>query len=428
MTKKQRKFVEHGGQARILAGIGLRFMMLVAPVIAVALFAFIGFEMFHSAKGLALAGIPVISMGRPESIADVTVPNLDTPYNLPTQGGLLPNDRYLYGLRFHAAFRTTNPAANFPTGTQADAPWSIFERIQVSGTHRIRGVQETFIDIRGAELHEYNVYWYGRQPLNLPASIGTGANTVNDFRLFLELPFVPENMPWWEKVKYLLDAPNYDNLKLTIIVGSDKSIFTGQTTAPTFSGFGGTGTFTIFVSGYYALGGKAQFEGFVPARVWRTFIENISTDLTSSNSGTRLFNPNRGYALRSLLLKTGVKSGAVNAGENVYNTLSNSILNNVKVMRGIGRQIRHYRTFFEAQQDAAKSYDLAVQPDAGYALVDFANSQFLGEALNTKPYVAGPTGDVDLFVQADVTGAANQGAVLVMEELREKPIIIKSAA
>lgn len=368
--------------------------------------------------------VPIRALQRKEHLADIVLTTLDTVYNLPTQGGLLDNTYYLYGIELELAIRFTNPATNGPTGTQADAPYSFFERVTITGNHRIRGVQEPFFDIRGAELREYQVFWYLKEPFTQPASLSTAASANNDIRIVLKVPFVPENLPWWEKVKFLCDAPNYDSFKLNLTIGSDKSIFTGQTTAPTFTGFGGVGSPIVAVSAYRVLGGKNQLSGYVPGRVWRTFQEEL-VNLVNGGNQLRLFNINRGYLVTNLLLKTGVKSTAVNPGENVYNTLTNTALVNIILNRGTGRQIRKWRTFFSAQQDATISYQTAVQPDVGYALLPFSPDQYAGEALNTKQYITGPTGEIDVFLSGDCSAlGANGGEVLVTEELREAPFVI----
>lgn len=369
--------------------------------------------------------VPVRALQRKEHLADIVLGNLDQVYNMPTQGGLLDNTYYLYGIELEAAFRFTNPASGGPTGVQADGPFSFFERITITGNHRIRGVQEPFFDIRGAELHEYQLFWYSRQPYSTPASFSLLPNAANDFRFVLKIPFVPENLPWWEKIKFICDAPNYDSFKLNLTIGSDKSIFTGQTTSPVLAGYGGTGSPIVSVSAYRCLGGKNQFSGYVPGRPWRTFQEEL-VNLVAGGAQLRLFNINRGYLITNLLLKTGIKSTAVNPGENVYNSLSNTALVNIILNRGTGRQIRKWRTFYSAQQEAL-SYGAAVNPDTGYALLPFTPDEYAGEALNTKQYITGPTGEIDVFLSGDCSALGAGGAeVLVTEELREAPFMLST--
>jgi hypothetical protein len=60
-------------------------------------------------------------------------------------------------------------------------------------------------------------------------------------------------------------------------------------------------------------------------------------------------------------------------------------------------------------------------PQTGYALIDFAQRGRLAEALDTVGLVAGPSGDTDLYIQGDVTGAGNQAFLALVEELRGIP-------
>lgn len=371
--------------------------------------------------------VPVRALQRKEHLGDILITAFDAVFNMPTQGGLLDNTYFLYGIELEAAFRLTNPGAGNPTGVQADAPFSFFERITIVGNHRIRGVQEPFFDIRGSELHEYNLMWYNKQPFQTPTALNLAPGATNDFRWILKIPFCPENMPWWEKVKFLCDAPNYDSFKLNLTIGSDKSIFTGQTVAPTLGGIGGVGTASVFVSAYRALGGKNQFSGYVPGRVWRTFQEE-TVNLVAGGAQLRLFNINRGYLITTLLMKTGIKSAAVNPGENVYNSLSNTGLTNIILNRGTGRQIRKWRTYFSLRADGVTGFETGLDADTGFAWTSFTPDEYLGEAFNTKQYITGPTGEIDVFLSGDCAAlGAGAAELLVTEELREAPFILSNS-
>ena len=64
----------------------------------------------------------------------VGVINLTTPnasYTLPTQGGLIPSDKWLLSMQLRFEGRMTNPGANGPTGVLADAPYSLIESVCV---------------------------------------------------------------------------------------------------------------------------------------------------------------------------------------------------------------------------------------------------------------------------------------------------------
>lgn len=363
----------------------------------------------------------VNTVGRTEWIADISLPNLDTTYNLPTQGGLIPNDRFMFGLLLQFEGRITNAGANNPTGQQADAPFSLIDTVQVQGFHRLRGQQEQFINARGADLRELALIYTSRAPFN-QNSLSNGANATNDIRFFIPVFFPPMGVSLAQQVDYLLDAPNYDSLKLNLVYSDDQSVFTyGTRGAPAFSSFGsGAGNPRIRVSGIFAQAGQSQFANFVPARVWRYFAEDTSGDITASTTAARMINIPKGYRMRSMLLKTGVKSTAVAAGMNAYNTLSNTILANLKIMRGLNKQVRFYADQFAAREDCAMAY--SISPDTGFQLIDFAQHGSWHEALDLTGLAAGPSGDTDTYIQADTTGAANQGLMALWEELRGLPL------
>lgn len=370
-----------------------------------------------------------ISTGRPEQIADITVTGTNTAFQLPTNGGLLPNDRYILALLLQVSLRATNPASGNPTGQQIDAPYSYIDSVQVTGYNRVRGANEPFINVRGTDLLNLERIYGGRVPYVVPNSQGApvfnpslsnSANATNDIRFVLEVPFSPKRIGVGAMMSWLLDAPNYDQLKLVVNVADDKSLFTGQTTAPTFSAFGSaSGSPQVRVWGCFALGGSSVY-GFVPGRVWRYYQENTSGDIVSVVSNSRQYNIPRGNRIRGILIKTGVKSTVASSGNNVYNTTSDTVFANVKVQRGLNKTIRFAADYFGLKFENERQY--GIFPAVGYALIDWAERGTLREVLNTIGMVAGPSGDTDLYVQADVTGTSNQGALFLVEELRNMPV------
>lgn len=365
--------------------------------------------------------IPVSALNRPERIADIDVSGINRTLTLPTNGGLIPSDRFMYGLGLMFEGRITNDAgAGNPTAVLADAPFSLLESIEVEGYHRIRAAREQFINVRGADLRELNRAYLNHTPISTPAALSMVAGATNDIRFYIELPFIPYNLParMWEG--FLLDAPNYDVLKLSIRFSDDASVFT-RTTAGVFSAFGSaTGNPRIRVVGMFAQQGPAQFRGFVPARVWRSFREVTSGDIVNGATQSRLFDIPRGYRVRSILMKSGVRA-TVTAGNNAYLTLSDTILTNIDVFRGLNRINRNYFSMFDLKEDTGKRYGL--NPNVGFGLIDWSVNGVDMEVLDTRGLVAGPTGDVDVFLRADITGAANQGAVALFEEWRQAPVM-----
>jgi hypothetical protein len=376
------------------------------------------------AMGGLSARLPVNTVGRVERIATINLSTTNTEFELPTNGGLLPSDRFLYGLILHWQGRTTNPGAGQPTGTHVEAPFSIIDSVRVSGYHRVRGASEQFINLRGADLRELNRLYQALEPPITPATLSVAASATNDIRFTLLLPFVPLGMPVRSQLGWLLDAPNYDQLKLQIRHGDALSIFTGQTTQPTFSAFGSaTGNPSIEVHGIFAQAGPSRFSGFVPGRVWRYFQEETSSKMTTTATQQRLFQIPRGYLIRALLLKTGIKNSAlVTSGNNVYNTRSDTILDNLKIFRGTNKVNRDYTDLFVLQ--ANNGYGLGIRPNTGYGLIDWADHGWDGELMDTRSLVAGPTGDVDVYVESDITGAANQAALMLIEEWRQTPVTL----
>jgi hypothetical protein len=367
--------------------------------------------------------VPVVALSRYEAISDITIDAQNAEYTLPTLGGLLPSDRFLWGLRLLFEGRATMPASGNPTGVTADERRAFIENVIVEGYHRLRGAQETFINLRGPELFQLNRIYTGREPVSTPSSLTLTASATNDIRFAIDIPFVPMNVPWRAAMGWLLDAPNYDSLKLRVRVGDVNSIFTGHSSNPTWSAYGSTsGNPRIVVGGIFALAGPAKFRGFVPGRVHRYYYEVTGSDLTTTGTNRRLYNLPRGYWLRSLLVKTGTKATGVTAGNNAYATLSDSILTEVRVMRGLNTVNRYYRSFHDLREDQVGcSSGLIVAAATGYGLIDWVKLGYDGELLDTRGLVAGPTGDVDLFFQADVAGASNQAALFAVEEWRHRP-------
>jgi hypothetical protein len=364
---------------------------------------------------------PVSSLGRLDFLADINVTGTNTELQLPTQGGLLPNDLFLYGLMLTVELRMTNPGTNGPTGRIADAPFSLIESIRVEGYHRPRAAREQFLNVRGADLYFLNAIYGDHLPYTTHQSsaLSVTASATNDVRFTLFVPFVPLGLPPSAQVGYLLDAPNYDNLTLTIRWADTKSVFTGQTTEPTISAFGSaSGNARIRVHRVAAMNTN-RFAGYVPARLWRYSQEVTSGDIISGGNNIRLFNLPKGYRLRSVFVKTGTKATTASAGNNVYSALTNTALSNIRINRGIDRPIRRVSDFYTLGEEIAMNYGST--PATGYALFDFASRGIESEAFDTSALVSGPTGDVDTYLQADVTGAANQAAMVLFEELRMRP-------
>jgi len=299
---------------------------------------------------------------------------------------------------------------------------ALIERIVVEGYHRSRGTRERFIDIRGADLHRLNAVYSSLAPLCTPA-IGAYVltfDTANDIRFILDLPFVPMRLPAYAQTGWLLDAPNYDALTLTIEYADENNIVSGHTAAIPATAFGSAaGNPVLHVDAMYAMAGPSRFRGFLPGRVWRHYAEVTGSQLTTTATGTRIFNLPRGNRIRGMLLKTGTKAAGVTAGNNSYATHINTIFDQIIIYRGTNRINRQYRSWEQLHEETVPRYGYRL-PD-GFGLVDYAPNGLDREILDARGLIAGPTGDVDLYLAADVTGAATQAALALYEEWRGFP-------
>jgi len=401
--------------------------------------------------------LPLTALTRYERIGVIAANAINTEFRLPTQGGNLPMDRFIESLRLTVRFRLTNAVAAI-TAEHADMPFSIIERVEVSGFHRIRMQNEVFINVRGSDLAELNRLYNGPQRVNganidgaskiYPGAIRAldhrltwAINAVNDIEFNLDVPFVPLGMPLWKQAEYLLDAPNYDNLTLRIFWADALQLVVAAGATLTLSAFGAVGgNPAITVSGRFAQAGPSLFRGFVPGRIWRTFQEVIAAPMLAVANQQRIFNLPRGNRIRSMLLKVGQKV-AVTAGNNVYGALGwpgglfalagppdsgvpveqfALTPGNVTVFRGTNKVNRVYDSFLDLGEETVRAY--GVRPRSGYGLIDYCEHGIEDEIFDLRALIAGPTGDVDCFIQWDIPAAvALSAAVVVYEEWRGGP-------
>lgn len=342
---------------------------------------------------------------------------------LRTNGGLIPNDRFLNGLVLEFRGRLTMPASNGPSADRQQIG-QLIERVTVEGYHRGRRQQEKIFDLRGSDIELLQRFYQPSALVKLPgttSAITVTANATNDIVFQLVVPFTPLRMPAHLQAGYLLDAPNYDSLKLTVQWGDYKSITVPGSSAATWSAYGSaSGTPELRVSGQFALQ-TARFANFVPGRVFRYFQELTGSIMTTTATGVRLWDIPRGFDIRSIMLRSGTKATDATSGNNTFATQT-EFLNDIRVNMGLGRYIRRYMDFNAIHCDVAQSYNLPGRI-TGAGLIDWAQYGSLSELLNTRALVSGPTGNVDLYLQADVTGASNQALVAVLEEVRYKPVM-----
>lgn len=365
--------------------------------------------------------LPLTAFSRMELIDTITFSTNST-QTLRTNGGLLPNDRFLNGLMLEFRGRLTMPASTGPSAVQASAHAGVIERVTVEGYHRIRRQQEKFIDLRGDDLELLQRVYCPGSLIKTPTTISVTANATNDMVVQLLVPFTPLRLPASVQTGFLLDAPNYESLKLTVQWGDYKSVVVPGTTAATWSAYGSaSGDPTLRVYGQFAIQ-RTRFANFIPGRVFRYFQEITGSPVTTTSTGYRLFDVPRGYDIRAVTLKAGVKATDTTSGNNAFASLSDSILNDLRFNIGLGKYVRKYQDGNALHADLAQSYNLSSRITGLYPL-DFAQYGHPGEVLNTRGLISGPNGNVDTYISADITGASNQAVVALMEEWRYRPVV-----
>lgn len=383
---------------------------------------------------------PYNTDSRFEPIGDIAIPaGLLAPMRLqlPTPNGNLPMDRFLYALQLDVQLRLTNAVAA-ELAVNVDAPYSLLNRITIEGFHKVRKQTEAFIDLRGPDLHHLLKYYQGCEVFDQSTTpLGTVLGNTNDINFSLQVPFCPLNVHPMLAAGYLLDAPNYSQLNMTIQLGDLSTLFTtGVGSTETIGNFLGNAAFPprIRVSGYFALAGPSEFRNFVPGRLWRHFREVTGTAMTTTANNVRLVDIPRGHRMRAIMLKTGVRA-VTTGGLDAYLTTGDAILSEVRVNRGLNHPVRRYTTFWSghAEQVFMKRMlqgsfrglpagPATIYPtQTGYLMMDFCPKGHMNDILDLRGLTAGATGDVDSYIEANVVGAANQGMVAVFEELRDEP-------
>lgn len=365
--------------------------------------------------------LPLSTLNRMEYIGSIPFAANSTG-NLATNGGLLPNDRFYHSLLLEFRGRLTMPAATGPSAVQADAHAAILERIQVEGFHKIRRNQERFIDMRGADLELLQRLYLPSNLVKTPTSISVAASANNDIVCQILVPFIPLRMPPAVQTGFLLDSPNYDSLKLNVQFGDFKSVVVPGATDATMTAYGsGFGVPEVRVYGLFAMQSNL-FARFVPGRLFRYSQEITGSIPTTTANDVRLLDLPRGFDIRTVALKTGTKATNTTAGNNSYATLT-EFLDDIRINQGLGKYIRRVLNNDALYADLGMGYNLPARI-TGLGVFDFAPNGMPSEVLSTRRLIQGPTGNTDLYLSANVTGAANQAVNVLLEEWRSRPAMV----
>ena len=107
--------------------------------------------------------------------------------------------------------------------------------------------------------------------------------------------------------------------------------------------------------------------------------------------------------------------------------MSDSIISNVYVNRGLNRSIAEFIDFEFARQAHARFRGIG--PSTGFLLHDWSSTGHVeSESLSLVDAINGSTGDADIYVRGDVAGASNQAGLVVFEEIVIPPQVIRAVA
>lgn len=401
-------------------------------------------------------GQSLVAVSRPEFIGSIDQEdNSETTLN--TNNGTLPSDMFYYGLLLEVQGRVdkTNGLGTFTPSL--DHVLDLVQEIRVEGFHRIRRQNEEFYNVSGTDAYWMAALYAGRFPSVQLGGVDLDADGDTDFRFFIPILFPPEALPLTQQGAYLLDAPNYDRLRLVVRWGDVTAVGTdaGGATTDLEAFNSATGVPQMRVHGIFATFGRQGAPGFVPGRVWR-FTQSDNTVIRTTQNLARLFNISRGHLIRSLFLRTGTLRTGITANVTSFSRENMDLVNNIRVMRGTNKQIRHYIDHWSLREYDwwTKAFTQKMIAGVGFnnslvdsppldngdtetelgtliaasqvrsaAFIEFAENHDIATVLDTTQLVQGPTGDVDLFLQADViSGAANQQARMVTQEIRGLPV------
>ncbi len=333
-----------------------------------------------------------------------------------------PLDRFYYGVLLEVAYRLAVGVAA-ETSEHAESPQSILENARIFGQHRFRNETTEVVNMRGADCFtKFGTIYRSRTPLNSGAlGLGTGNK---DVQIFYPIIFPPQQVPYVQQAGYLLDAPNYEWLEMDLLFGDQTSHFNpGGTSTHTWTAFGSaTGAPIVRVHRLVPTLGDER-AGLVTGLCRHYYDENISTDLTSGGNKRRLFTIQPGNAFRAFILKTGHKFSAPTLGLNPFDTLSDSILTNLRFMENRAA-LREYLNFVASREYLSEQYEITVP--TGFGGFEFAEYGDVRLSYDTaKHLLAQQKGQkIDSFIESDVAGAAGQALVTLIEEIVGGPVTV----
>lgn len=329
----------------------------------------------------------------------------------------LTEDRFWAGVTIEWRGRVAW-TANGPTGVLPEHWRNIINRIRLTGSWKRRGGdQVTPIDVYGADLKQMirviNQSNVADDTDSAPTASATGSYDVS---VFYYIPFSLLG-PWTNKASRVVtafDAPNWNSLQFEFHVADDLSVFTGQTTAGTFTAYGSaSGDPEIRVTQYYYMS-QNKMKGVPTSLVYMT-TETVEDDgvITGASEQHRIYAVPKGRgAVLAYFLRTGTKATTVTSGNRALLTLSDTLLTEIALKLGTTNTIRSGRDFRDLGNQAAIELH-GDRPSSGSALILFPDRGDLDSMFQTQQFQSGSTDSVDVNIAAKTNSASSANVLRV---------------
>jgi hypothetical protein len=310
----------------------------------------------------------------------------------------------------------------------AEAPQTIIQRIRLTGTHRLYN-QLVPIDMTGATCFAWSRLFQehgnvliinaAKQPElttpNQQIAATFGAVATYDVEIHYHVPLTPMYPPA-SRISTIpfcyLPSDWADSLQLQLFFGDATSFGTAAGTT-TFSAFGsgaGSPTVSIFCN-YLILGPLANS---IQAAVVIRSEQTTQSNVTAIGNGMRLSLLQKQKTM-NIVVKSGTLLGATSAGVQVFQTLSDVMLDRSQIILD-NKPVRNNQANFAAKQFQARQFNTG--PVGGYLDFSFIDS------MNPLTYYRGDQvpGGSTFELDSDVlTAGATQAISIVQEQVFGTP-------
>lgn len=337
----------------------------------------------------------------------------------------------IINFKFVWKFRITVGTAAFTTITPEAILNLCAQNMQIFGTHTINGPVGPFnMDLTSWAgfsnlMGRRNVLVYISKaggPLTLDPEPSTPFGTsgfdgsVATFDCIVDayVPLYPHEGSMGQRASFAYRSEEWkDSLNVVVVPGGQAGNASGSlgaaaaTTTVAFAAFGGGGspTLDIYVQPSY-LGSLAPT--VVPGLLSRT-VTPLSTLVQTTGNDIQLVNFQKRKTGR-VFLKTGVQSTSP-----VFTTLSDGVVTKLGLIIGADKVVKDKIDVFAIKGDMAQQYN--THPIQGYTLLDFLQSGLFDSGYDADQIQEGTT----YQLVGDVVGAANQGAIIMQEQIIRTP-------